>query len=79
MLDLHVLWHQFRGQLQPDVWQLLAHRGEHFHAVLLELAAERVNVVLIDLIPRALLPASPVRITALALLPWPQIRERLRV
>ena len=61
------------------VRHLLTHMREHSLAVLLELAAERIDVVLIDLIPRALLPASPVRITALARLPGPQIRERLRV
>ena len=79
MLDLDLLWQQLRSQAQPNVRHLLAHLSEHRGPVLLELAAERIDVVLIDLIPRALLPASPVRITALARVPGPQIRERLRV
>ena len=64
MLDLDLFRQQFSREFQPNVRHLLAHLGEHGLAVLLELAAERVNVVLIDLVAGAFRAAGIMRITA---------------
>src|SRR5262249_8566238 len=72
----HLLRQQLRGQAQPNVRHFLADLGEHGVTVLLELAAKCVDVVLVDLIPRAFRAAGIMRISALALLPGrPQICE----
>jgi hypothetical protein len=79
VLNLHLRRLQLRSQLQPNMRHFLAHRGEHSRAVLLELAAKCVEIRLIDLVARPFRAARIMRITALARLPRPQIRERLRV
>jgi len=69
MLDLHLLRLQLGSQPQPNMRHFLADPSEYGLAVLLELAAERIDVGLVDLIPRAFRAAGIMRITALALLP----------
>ena len=76
MLDLDLFRQQFSHQAQEHMRHFLAHLLERRNAVGLELGRDRIDVGLVDLIPRAFLPTRIMRITALAPLPGrPQICE----